>query len=373
MEGVDKWTVRTRLQQEGLAVLAIEPGRPRAWPGAVRRRDLAVVFRTVAIMVADGVPIERAFGAGEVLVRGRLRLSIQQLRTMIREGHSVSEALEADPRIYPRSVVGIMRAGEHGSRLEEACRTIADQLDADLRLRTELWGALTYPMLVLAVGVGSIIVMGGVVVPRFAEVFEGLGSELPAATQALLTASDLLRRYGAVLGLSASVLFGVALRWSRNESARRRIDALLLRLPIIGGLRLGFASARTCRALGGMLGTGMPLLQALDAAREATGDFEVSRRLARARESVARGNRLSDSLAKEGVLTPFTLQLVGVGEAGGRLGAMATRAGDIVAERTQAALRSLVSLVEPLLIIALGGMVAGVSAALLQAVYSVRP
>jgi general secretion pathway protein F len=204
-------------------------------------------------------------------------------------------------------------------------------------------------------------------------VFEGLGSELPAATQALLTASDLLRRYGAVLGLSASVLFGVALRWSRNESARRRIDALLLRLPIIGGLRLGFASARTCRALGGMLGTGMPLLQALDAAREATGDFEVSRRLARARESVARGNRLSDSLAKEGVLTPFTLQLVGVGEAGGRLGAMATRAGDIVAERTQAALRSLVSLVEPLLIIALGGMVAGVSAALLQAVYSVRP
>jgi type II secretory pathway component PulF len=339
----------------------------------VRRGDLAVVFRNVAILVAEGVPIERAFAASEALVTGRLRTAIEDVRMSIREGQTVGDALERHEDVFPRSIVGIVRAGERGSRMEEACQTVANGLEADARLRSELLGSLTYPTLILVVGVASIIVMGAVVIPRFAEIFEGFGAELPPATRALLAVSGGIRRFGPLTLLGAVALGAGVLGWLRGEAARLRVDAMLLRLPVVGALRLGFSSARTCRALGGMLGSGMPLLVALDAASDAAGDREIARRLMSAREAVAHGRRLADALTEESALTPVALQLVGVGENGGKLGAMLARAGDIAADRAQLALRATLSLAEPLLIIALGGMVAAVAAALLQAVYSVRP
>jgi type II secretory pathway component PulF len=165
----------------------------------------------------------------------------------------------------------------------------------------------------------------------------------------------------------------IATRWAFTPHVRARIDGLLLGLPIVGGLRLGFASARACRALGGMLTSGMPLLPALDAAATATGDLEVSRRLANSRAAVARGARLTQALEAQRALSPLALQLVGVGEATGRLGPMLSRAGELVAEDADRSLRTAVALLEPALVVTLGLLVAGVAAALLQAVYSVRP
>ena len=159
----------------------------------------------------------------------------------------------------------------------------------------------------------------------------------------------------------------------KRPEVRRRIDVTLLRVPVVGAIRLGFASARTCRSLGAMLSTGMPLLNALDSVGEAVGDMEVAARLRRARDAVSRGEPLTRSLAKEHALTPLALQLVGVGESSGNLGDMVTRAGGVAAERAQRSLRSLITLVEPTLVIALGLAVALAAAALLQAVYSVRP
>lgn len=373
VEAPDPREVKRRLEGDGLAVLHVSPARSRPDWRPVRRRDLAVVFRNVAILIGDGVPVERAFASSQALVRGRLADAIDRLRGAVREGQSVGDAMAAAGDVFPRSLVGIMKAGEHGSQLTLACETVAEQLDADVRLRSELWGALTYPALVLIVGLVSIIVMGAVVVPRFADVVSGLGGELPATTRALLAGSVMLRDFGPMLGIGLAAVTLLVLRALRSVRMRARLDRVLLRLPVVGGLRLGFATARTCRALGGMLSTGMPLLIALDAAAEATGDLEVSRRLSLAREKVVRGGRLTDALTDERALAPFALQLVGVGESGGQLGPMTARAGDIVAERTQTALRALVSLVEPMLIVVLGCLIAGVSAALLQAVYSVRP
>lgn len=369
----DLEAAKQRLENDGLAVLDIGPGFSWSQFRPVRRQDLAVVFRNVALLVADGVPIERALAASESLVKGRLREALRQSRVAIREGCTVAQAMETTPEVFPRHAVGIMRAGERTSRIEAACETVADQLEEEVRLRSEIRSALSYPLLILGVGVASVIVMGAVVVPRFAEVLSGLNAELPGATRALLGASIFLRSFGVVMGAGFITGAVVAMRLARSPVVRRKIDALLLNVPVIGRLRMGFSSARVCRALGGMLNTGMPLLSALDAAAQATGDHEVSRRLERVRESVARGRRLTESLTEERVFTPLALQLVGVGESSGRLGPMLARAGNLVAARTQRSLRSLVSLVEPVLIIVLGAFVAGIAAALLQAVYSVRP
>lgn len=369
----DSAGARRLLQERGLAPLRLAVGRRWAWSARIRRGDLAVVFRNVAILVAEGVPVERALATSEVLVQGRLREAIVQVRALIREGRTVADALEGQRDVFPRSVVAIIGAGERGSRMEEACQAVASRLEADARLRSELLSSLTYPLLILVVGIGSIVVMGVIVIPRFAEIFDGLGAELPSGTRALLTVSDGVRRYGILMVAVMCAVAGASLTWLRREATRRRVDDMLLGLPIIGSLRLGFASARVCRALGGMVSTGVPLLPALDAATGAAGDLEIARRLAAVRQSVAQGRRLSEALAEERALTPVALQLVGVGENGGKLGAMLTRAGDICDERAQLALRALLSLAEPVLIIGLGGMVASVAAALLQAVYSVRP
>src|SRR5207253_4584697 len=159
----------------------------------------------------------------------------------------------------------------------------------------------------------------------------------------------------------------------RRPGSRRRIEDALLTAPIVGPVRLALATARIARALAGMLAAGMPLLASLDAAGEAAGDGAAAARLARARERVASGAPLAATLEREGALAPSALQLIQVGESSGRLADMARRGGDLAALEAERGLKTLVTLVEPALIIAFGGLVAFVAAALLQAVYSIRP
>ena len=285
----------------------------------------------------------------------------------------MTSAFEASQGVIPGSVIGIVAAGERGSQLDRALSEAAAQLEQEADLAAHLRSALAYPLVILAVGIGSIFVMGTVVVPKFALLLADLGQDLPASTRALLSISHALEQYWWAIALAfvGSVLGLVA--WRRAPSGWLRSDAALLQLPLIGRIRLGIATARTCRALGGMLDAGMPLLAALSAATKATGDAAVSRRLAAVRERVARGERVSSSLRREAALVPSALQLMNVGESSGELALMARRAGDIAARDAQLALKTLVNLLEPLLVIALGGLVALVAAALLQAVYSLRP
>jgi type II secretory pathway component PulF len=367
----DEAQVARRLDADGL--FAIEISTVREWRPKVRTHDLAVIFRNVATLVASGVPIEAAIAASEGLVPQRLAARLSDGRRLMREGASVADALATMPDVFPRAAVGVLRAGERGSRLGAACESVADQLEAEAALRSQVRSALAYPVLLLVMGVATVAVMGAVVVPRFAGILSELGAELPASTRALLVLSDMVDRFGLAALLAAFVALPVLRAWLARPHVRERFDRLLLQTPLVGDLRLAFASARTCRALGGMLSNGMPLLAALDAAGEATGNLEITRRLERTRQRVGRGAPLTRSLTDERALTPLALQLVGVGESSGRLGPLVSRAGDMAAERAERALRTTVGLLEPLLVVVLGMIVAATAAALLQAVYSVRP
>jgi type II secretory pathway component PulF len=362
------------LARDGLFALRVAASTQAVWlRRKASRQDLAVVFRNVAALTHAGVPVERAMGASEGLVEGVLRQAILSVRQRVREGEEVSQALRGHPHAFPPIVVGMVRAGERGSTLPQALEAIADQLDEEANLRSQVRAALAYPLLVLVVGLMSVLIMGTVVVPRFAEVLGELGADLPASTRLLMVVSSGLKRFGPVLvalGVGATLALAPYLR---RPETRRRIDSWLLGIPLIGPIRLGYASARTCRALGAMLSTGMPLLSALDAAAESSGDAEVCARLARARTAVSQGQPLTTSLSVERALTPLTLQLIGVGESSGDLRAMTVRAGNIAAQRAHQSLRSLIGLVEPALVIGLGLLVAFTAGALLQAVYSVRP
>jgi general secretion pathway protein F len=349
-------------------VTAAETSRPPA-----SRRDLAIVFQSIAALVSAGVPLERAVASSEALARGGLRETLAAAGRHLREGEGFAAALAAARGVVPGIVLGMLRAGERGSQLPLALEHVAKHLEQEAELVARVRQALAYPLLLGVVGLVSVLVIGTVIVPRFAELLGDLGQELPAATRILLVGSSLLSHYWFVLIPVMAGVVALGVEMARRPVSRRRIEEALLAAPLVGSVRLALATSRITRALGGMLAAGMPLLASLDAAAEAAGDGAVAARLTRTRDRVAAGAPLTASLEWEAALAQSALQLVQVGESSGRLADMARRAGDLAAQEAERRLKTLVTLVEPALIVAFGGLVAFVAAALLQAVYSIRP
>lgn len=340
---------------------------------AASRRDLAIVFRGIAALVSAGVPLERAIAASEPLAREPLRTTLSSARQRLREGAGLANALSIGRGVVPAVVLAMIRGGERGSQLGAALDQVAVHLEQEADLVARVRQALTYPLVLAIAGVASVIVITTVVVPRFAAILADAGQQLPIATRLLLGASQLLAHFWIPLVAIIAVVIWTAIEWLRRPAGRKQLEETLLRLPFIGAVRQALATARVMRALGGMLRTGMPLLPALEAAREAAGDLAVSERLARARERVIQGAALAPALEREGAISPSALQLMIVGESSGRVAEMALNAGNLAAQEAERGLRTLVTALEPALVIAFGGLVAFTAAALLQAVYSLRP
>src|SRR6266516_108619 len=362
----------TILTSRGLYAISVAPSAEEQRPSA-SRRDLAIVFRSIAALVSAGVPLERDVAATQQIASGPLRLTLSVARERLREGGTFAHALATGRGIVPPLVLGMVRAGERGSQLGTALDQVATHLEQEADLVARVRQALTYPVFLAVAGVASVLVITTVVVPRFAAILGDLGQQLPPATRLLLATSQFLSRFWIPLLLVAVAATWSAIEWVRRPAGRKQLEEALLRIPCIGSVRRALATARVMRALGGMLRAGMPLLPALDAAREAAGDLAIAERLARSRERVLQGAPLALALEREAALTASALQLVMVGESSGRVAEMAVGAGNLAAQEAERGLRALVTALEPALIVAFGGLVAFTAAALLQAVYSLRP
>ena len=240
-------------------------------------------------------------------------------------------------------------------------------------MRARIVAALTYPVFLAVAGTVSIAVIAGLVVPRFAELLADQQRTLPATTRMLLFVSSSAVSL-AHPALAVAVVAGLALaRWARTPAGTKYVHRLLLDLPLIGAVRLRFASARTCGALAGLLEAGVPLLAALDHAADACGDRAIRDRISGARLDVERGERLAHALRRHHVMTDQALRLVGFGETTGRLTVFFRHAARLDAAAAHRSMQRAIMLLEPMLILAFGAAVAFVAAALLQAVYSIRP
>ncbi len=335
-------------------------------------RELAVLFQSLASLTAAGVPVEQALAASEAVVRGALGDLVRTARGALREGQSLSQALAAEAGLVPGVVLGMLRAGEHASQLAPALAEVADHLEREAALAARVRQALAYPTLLLLAGSVTVALLVTTVIPRFAELLTDLEVPLPAATRLLLSLAGAVHRFGAFVLLAGTLGAVGAREWHRRPAGALAWHAALLRLPVVGPIRLALASARVTRALGAMLRAGMPLLPALAGCREAAGDRAVARRLEAARDAVRQGGALTPALAHAEAVCPSALQLLAVGEASGQLAPMCTRAGLLAAQEGERGLQTLVTLLEPALLLAFGGLVAFVAAALLQAVYAVR-
>ena len=360
------------LSARGLLPITVEPERAPAL--RLRRpsaRAQATVFQSLASLVLAGVPLEKAVHATDCVAAGILRDALLRVGGRVREGSSLGAALAAEVGLFSGVTIGLVRAGERGVGLGAALDQAATQLEREAETVARIRGALAYPLLLAVVGSVSVLVIVVFVVPRFVALLSDLGQALPLATRLLIAASALARRFGLVaVGIAVAGAFVSARLLVERRAAWH---GWLLGLPLVGSIRHALATARTARTLGALLGSGTPALAALAIAQDASGDAAIAERLARARDRVAEGAALSVALSTTQALTETALQLVAIGEGSGRVPALLAKAAELEQREAERRLATLVTFLEPALILAFAGLVAFVAAALLQAVYSLRP
>jgi type II secretory pathway component PulF len=361
------------LAGRGLWVLDVRPAASTLTRRRLNSAELALGLRLLGSLLEAGLPVARALAAfGDVAPDG-WRPALAGLTAGVREGQSLGAALAAAPIEMPPVVIGMVQAGEAGSGLASAVIRAADLMESSAATRAAIRAALAYPIILTVAGSASLTLLVGVVLPRFARVLADLGAALPASTQAVLDLADLARA-GA---LPAAVAFALGLAgwraWVGTASGRARWDAWLLTLPVIGTIRRAAGTARVGAALASLLESGVPIAPALLAGARAAGDAALEARLMEARGVVIAGTPLSRALTATHAATPTVVRLVRAGEESGRLAEMLSRAAVLEAERARRLVTGAVRLLEPALILVFGGIVAFVAAALLQAVYSVRP
>lgn len=346
-----------------------------AAPAPTRRRrpiaaaELAPIMHGLAALLESGVPLDRAIAAIQPMASPALRTRLLESRRRLNEGASLATALDDQSGALPGATLAVLQAAERNGRLAQGLADVARSLDDEAALRRDLSQALAYPAMLAVVGTGAILVLLFVVLPRFASLLGDAGVALPTLTRGLLAVASAVREPR----LAAGALVCLALAAVAVVQLRVRLSDQLLALPLIGPLRHGFATARSAQAFAAALGAGVPVLGALEAAGEAAADPAVERRLMRVRQSVAEGEPLAASLEKTGAWRASVLPVIGIGEANGTLQRMAERAAVLAGGESLAALRSATRLVEPVLVLAFGGLVALVAAGMLQAVYALRP
>lgn len=376
IERADSEAALTRqLEARGLHPLDVAEAPPRPlpfWRAARRRRDVLELTRAVASLLAAGLPLTRALAAARGVTSGDVREALDDVRARVDRGESLAAALRGFPEHFSAVYIGLVHAGERSGDLVTAYSRLATQLEQAEQLRGRILAALLYPALLAVAGAMAVVVLLVVVLPRFATLLLDVGAALPSSTRVLLAASTLLSQLWPLLIVLILALIGSVL-WMRRSAAGRAAGArLLLALPLAGTLRAQVLAARVARLLAALLGGGAPLYAALGDVQEAVSDAIARDEVRAVRERVRTGASLGDALAASRVFPPLLAQLVSVGEASARLGAFLEKAADLLDERTERAAQRLATLAEPTLIVVLGGVVALIAYALLQAIYGIN-
>ena len=363
------------LEQRGLYVLDVtEAAAATGSRGFRRGRHQAVLeaTRAIAALLGAGLPLARVLAAATGVAEGDVAEALISIRQKVERGEPLAVALGRFPALFPPVYVGLVRAAERSGDLAGGFADLTLQLEREEEIRSRLVSAMIYPLILASAGGVAVLVLLFFVLPRFVEVLGGTGAPLPGSTRVLLELSTgLQHRWPLLLGV---LVAGVAtvLASGRTTRGRRLGAAMLLRIPGIRTLRRYGLAARFARLLAVLLSGGAPLLNALEDTGESMGDPVAKDEVARVRGRVREGSSLRSALAEGAIFPELLWQLVAVGEEAGQLREFLLKAADILERKTERSIQRLVTLVEPAMIIAFGGIVAFVALSLLQAIYGIN-
>ncbi len=382
IEAADEAEAIASVQRQGHLPLAAQPAgvwrdalpAMRFGAGAhLSRQDVANVTRELAIMLGAGQDLDRGLRfVVNTAPNVRIRRVMDAVRTAVRDGASLATALGREPRSFSRLYVGLVRAGEAGGALAQTLQRLAVLLERERSLASSVTSALIYPALLTVAAIGAIVLLLTQVLPEFVPLFAQNGVALPRPTRILIGLGDAVGSYG-LYALMASLLTVLAVRLALRRPALRLLaDRLVLRLPLFGGLLREALAARFARTLGTLLDRGMPLVAALQVARDALGNRAATDAIAAAAQRTKDGGGLARALGETGIFPVRTTHLLQLGEETAQLGAMALRAAEIHEEATRVTVQRLIALLVPAITLLMGAAVAAIVTALLLAMLSLN-
>jgi general secretion pathway protein F len=335
--------------------------------------DLALGLRVLAELFHAGLPMTRALQTLAELAPKGWDAILPHVRQSIKEGRTLAAALDDCPSDIPGVVVGMVMAGEMAGDLPGAVRRAAEVTESLAETRAAVRNALAYPLLLAVAGTGAIALMVGVVIPRFAIILGDLGQTLPASTRLVMSASGVMRETFIPAAILVALVAVVIRALTTTAEGRAGWHSALLGVPLLGSIRHATGTGRATFTLASLLDTGVSLRQAIPFAARASGDAAIEARMRQAGARIEAGHGIAASLRESEALTALAVRLTQAGEESGRLSEMLRHASRLEQSRADRAVRAFVRLLEPALILVFAGVVAIIAAALLQAVYAVRP
>ncbi len=331
------------------------PGRK-----GVKTRDLVIFTRQFATMVNAGLPLVQCLDIlSKQTESAHFRNVISAVTHDVEAGSTLAESLGRRPEVFDSLFCNMVDAGEAGGILDDILIRLAGYLEKAEALKRKVKSAMTYPTVVLCVAVGATVFMLLFIIPTFARIFKDFGGELPLPTQIVMMASDFLKGYWWVLGLSVgAAIFGFK-RYYKTSGGRMQIDRLLLKFPVFGEVLRKSSIARFTRTLGTMISSGVPILSALDITARTAGNKVVETAIMATRGSIGEGETIAAPLRSSGVFPPMVVQMISVGEETGALDKMLEKIANFYDEEVNVAVETLTSIIEPIMIVVMGLLVGG--------------
>jgi type IV pilus assembly protein PilC len=347
------------IQQQNQAAMSKDMKMP-FFGNRVKVKDVAVMSRQFATMINSGLALLRALNIlAEQTESKPLAVIINQVRIDVEKGSSLSAALSRHPKAFSRLYVAMVRAGEVGGVLDSVLLRLAETIEKQVELRRKVRSAMTYPIVVMVLVLLIVTAMLLFIIPMFKGLYTELGGTLPLPTMLLIKASTILRTFWyLIFGALFGAVWGFK-RWVKTDSGRKKWDVVKLKLPVVGLLTRKTALARFSRTLSALVRSGVPILESLDIVAETSGNNVVSMAVLDTQLAVKSGEPMSQRLEQHAVFPPMVVQMMAVGEETGALDEMLDKIADFYDQEVEATVEALTSLIEPLLIVVMGGCVGG--------------
>lgn len=359
---------RLKLKKQGFTVTDItekttsKPSQSASLPfigGSVPANETAMMTRQLASLVKANIPLVEALNAlVEQIELPALKVIVAQVRQDVNEGSSLAKAVAKHPKVFDNVFINMIEAGESSGTLGLVLLRLADLKEAQMRLRSKVISGMTYPALMMLVAVGLLIAIFTFVIPKLAQIFEQMNKKMPPLTAALITMSNFIVDYWYALLAGILMVSFLFIRWKNSPAGKPKWDALTLRIPVVGGLIRMVAITRFAGTMGTLLGSGVPILSAMNIAKNLVGNAPIADAIMTARENITEGQSIAEPLRRSGMFPPVVIHMIAIGEKTGELPEMLRNVAASYEEQVNTKIEGLTSLLEPIMIIGMGGVVA---------------
>ena len=359
------------LKRNGIEVMTVKAQEAKTKGfGKVKPKDLAIFTRQFSVMIDAGLPLVQCLEilGGQQPDKGFQKI-IEAVRLDVEKGSTLQASLSKHPKAFNDLYVNMVGAGEAGGILDTILQRLSQYIEKAVKLTAKVKSAMMYPIAVITIAVLVVTVIMLKVIPVFSAMYEGLGSKLPFPTQICIMISNTLINYGwAVLIIGIGLGFGLK-QYYKTPAGNLQIDSIMLKVPVIGDLLLKVAVARFCRTLGTLTSSGVPILEGMDITARTAGNLVIQNAILKAKDAVEQGRNISAPLMESKVFPAMVVQMVGVGEATGALDAMLGKVADFYEDEVDNAVGTLTSLIEPIMIAMLGGIIGFIVVAMYMPIF----